>query len=102
MNFTAGSEFEANYADRSREIRRAAAVAIQELSALRSAGPLTQEALATEVARIAQETLHPHGCDLIVQRMGDGITRFLIKVQNTGRKYDLIRSFFHRDHGSIP
>ena len=27
----------------------------------------------------------------------DGITRFLIEVQSTGRRYDLIKSFFHRD-----
>ena len=27
----------------------------------------------------------------------DGLTQFLIKVQSTGKGYDLIKSFFHRD-----
>jgi hypothetical protein len=30
------------------------------------------------------------------------VTRFLIKVRSTGRGYDLIKSFFHRDDGLIP
>jgi hypothetical protein len=34
--------------------------------------------------------------------MANGVTRFLIKVQSTGRGYDLIKSFFHRDNGLIP
>jgi hypothetical protein len=50
-----------------------------------------------EVARIAREKLHPYRCDLVVHRMADGITRFLIEVQSTGRRYDLIKSFFYRD-----
>jgi hypothetical protein len=58
---------------------------------------MTQEALHVEVARIAREKLHPYGCDLVVHRSDDGITRFLIEVQTTGRQYDLIKSFFHRD-----
>jgi len=95
------NEFDADYDDRVRKIREAAAAAIKELSLFRSAGPVTQEALDAEVARIAQEKLQPHGCDLVVQRMDDGVTRFSIKVQSTGRRYDLIKSFFHRDDGSI-
>ena len=102
MTSEAGNEFETKYDDRLRKIREAAVAAIKELGLFRSAGPVTQEALDTEVARIAQEKLHPYGCDLVVHRMGDGVTRFLIKVQNTGRRYDLIKSFFHRDDGSIP
>jgi hypothetical protein len=58
---------------------------------------MTQEALDAEVARIAREKLHPYGCDLVVHRMADGLTRFLIEVQSSGRRYDLIKSFFHRD-----
>ena len=58
---------------------------------------MTGETLDTEVARIAREKLHPYGCDLVVHRMVDGITRFLIEVQSTGRRYDLIKSFFHRE-----
>jgi|ERR1700736_3000345 len=91
------NEFETKYDDRFRKIREAAAAAIKELSALRSAGPLAQEALEAEVARIAQEQLQPYGCDLVVYRMNDGVARFLITVQSTGRQYDLIKSFFHRD-----
>ena len=94
------NEFEVRYNDRLWKIREAAAAAIKELSLFRSAGPLTQEALDSEVARIAQEKLQPHGCDLVVHRMDDGVTRFLIEVQSTGRRYDLIKSFFHGDEDS--
>ena|SRR6267143_646313 len=93
--------FEANYDDRVRKIRHAAAAAIKELSFFRSGGPVTTEALDAEVARIAKEKLQPYGCDLGVWRMDDGVIRFVIKVQSTGRRYDLIKSFFHRDEGSI-
>jgi hypothetical protein len=96
------NEFEVRYNDRLWKIREAAAAAIKELSLFRSAGPVTQEALDSEVARIAQEKLQPYGCDLVVHRMDDGVTRFLIEVQSTGRRYDLIKSFFHRENGSIP
>ena len=94
-------EFDAKYDDRLRKIREAATAAIKELSLFRSAGPATQEALDTEVARIAKEKLQPHGCDLVVHRTADGVTRFLVKVQSTGKRYDLIKSFFHRDDGLI-
>ena len=83
------------------KIRKAAAIALKELDQLRSGGPMTQEALDAEVARIAREKLQSYGCDPVVHRKGDGVTRFLIKVQSTGRKYDLIKSFFHRDDGLI-
>jgi hypothetical protein len=96
------NEFDAKYDDRVRKIREAAAAAIKELSLFRSTGPVTQETLDAEVARIAQEKLRPCGCDLVVHRMDNGVTRFLIKVQSTGRTYDLIKSFFHCDHESIP
>jgi hypothetical protein len=95
-----GNEFEARYNARVAKIRKAAAIALKELDRLRLAEPVTQEAFDAEVARIAQEKLQPYGCDLVVHSMGDGVTRFLIKVQSTGRKYDLIKSFFHRDDGS--
>jgi hypothetical protein len=102
MNSEVKNEFDADYDDRVRKIRKAAAIALKELDQLRSGGLMTQEALHAEVARIAREKLHPYGCDLVVHRLDDGITRFLIKVRSTGRKYDLIKSFFHRDDGSIP
>ena len=97
MNSETGNEFDAEYDDRVRKIRKAAAIALKELDQLRSGGLMTQEALHAEVPRIAREKLHPYGCDLVVHRMADGITRFLIEVQSTGRRYDLIKSFFHRD-----
>jgi hypothetical protein len=89
-------KFDAKYEDRARKIREAVAEVIKQLAELRSTGPVTAEALDVEVARIAQEKLHPYGCDLAVHRSDDGITRFLIKIQSTGRGYDLIKSFFHR------
>jgi len=100
MNSEARSEFNAEYDDRVQKIRKAAAIVLKELDQLRSGGPMTQEALDAEVARIAKEKLQPHGCDLVVWRKDDGVTRFLIKVQRTGKRYDLIKSFFHRDEDS--
>jgi hypothetical protein len=102
MTSEVGNEFEAKYDDRVRNIRHAAAAALKELSLFRSGGPVTTEALDAEVARIAKEKLQPHGCDLVIWRMDDGISRFLITVKSTGRRYDLIKSFFHRDDGLIP
>src|SRR5437773_3016305 len=101
MHSETGNEFEAEYHDRVRKIRTAAAIALKELDQLRSGGLMTQEALDAEVARIAREKLQPYGCNLAVLRMGDGVARFLIKVQSTGKRYDLIKSFFHRDDGLI-
>ena len=89
--------FDGKYDDRLQKIREAAAMALRELDQLRSGGPMTQEALDAELARIAREKLHPYGCDLVVHQLDDGITRFLIEVKSTGRRYDLIKSFFHRD-----
>jgi hypothetical protein len=97
----ASRQLETNYDHRFGKIREAAAAAIKELSLFRSAGPVTQEALDAGVARIAQEKLQPLGCDLVVQRERNGLIRFLIKIQKTGRRYDLIKSFFHRDDGSL-
>ena len=102
MNSDASNEFDARYNDRVLKIRKAAALALKELDQLRSGGLMTHDTLDAEVARIAQEKLRPYGCDLAIHRMDDGVTRFLIKVQSTGREYDLIKSFFHRDYGLIP
>ena len=73
--------FDVNYDDRFQKIREAAAAAIRQLDQLRSTGPTPRETLDAEVGRIAQEKLHPYGCDLVVHRMDDGVTRFLIKVR---------------------
>jgi hypothetical protein len=98
MNSGETNEFDARYNARIAEIRKAAAIALKELDRLRSV-PVAQEAFDAEVARITQEKLQPYGCDLVVYRTDDGVARFLIKVQSTGREYDLIKSFFHRDNG---
>ena len=73
--------FDRKYGDRLQKIREAAAAAIRQLDQLRLGGHITGETLDTEVARIAQEKLHPYGCDFVVHRMDDGVTRFLINVQ---------------------
>jgi hypothetical protein len=101
MHSDTGNEFEANYNAHVAKIRKAAAIALKELDRLLSGGFVTQDVLDAEVARIAHEKLHSHGCDLVVHRTDDGIARLLIKVHGTGRKYDLIKSFFHRDDGSL-
>ena len=101
MNLSETNEFEASYNARVAKIRKAAAIALKEIDRLRSGGRIMErEAFDAEVARITQEKLQPYGCDLVIHRTDDGITRFLIKVQSTGRKYDLIKSFFHRDDRS--
>jgi hypothetical protein len=99
MNSGETNEFEARYNGRVAKIRKAAAIALKELDRLRSAGLVTRAAFDAEVARITQEKLQPYGYDLVVHRAEDGIARFVIKVQSTGREYDLIKSFFHRDNG---
>ena len=57
MSSEARSEFNASYNDRVGKIRAADAIALKELDQLRSGGPMTQEALDAEVARIAREKL---------------------------------------------
>ena len=101
MNSEARNEFDVKYDSRVYKIREAAVAAIKQVDQLRSA-TIAPEAFDAQVARIAQENLHRYGCDLIVHRTADGATRFLIEVQSTGRRYDLIKSFFHRHDGLIP
>jgi len=43
-------------------------------------GLMAREAFDVEVTRIGQEKLHPHECDPVVYPVGDGITRFVIRV----------------------
>jgi hypothetical protein len=101
MNSEARHEFDVKYEGRVQKIREAAAAAIKQLDQLRS-GTNAPQAFDAQVAHIAQENLHRYGCDLIVHRTADGATRFLIEVQSTGRRYDLIKSFFHRHDGLLP
>jgi hypothetical protein len=81
MTSEVGNEFKAKYDDRVRNIHQAAAAAIKELSLFRSGGPVTTEALDAEVARIAKEKLHPHGCDLIGKEECKAIRQTLTKLQ---------------------
>ncbi len=83
------------------KIRAAAALALKELDLLRSSGPVTQEVFEAEVERIAQEKLRPHRCDLFVHRIGGGMAGGAIKIQRAEIAYDLIKSFFHQDNGSV-
>jgi hypothetical protein len=100
MNSEARNEFDVEYDGRVQKIREAAAATIKQLDQLRST--TAPQAFDAQVARIAQQNLHRHGCDLIVHRTADGATRFLIEVHSTGKRYDLIKSFFHRHDGLIP
>ena len=92
MNSEVRNEFDVKYEDRIQKIREAAAAATKQLDQLRSA-TIAPEAFDAQVARIAEQNLYRYGCDLIVQRTADGATRFLIEVQSTGKRYDLIKSF---------
>ena len=100
MSFEEKDEFDVKYEERIQKIRKAAFVVIRQLERLRSIGTMTQGEFDAEVARIAKEELHPYGCDLMVHRTDLGSTRFIIKVQSTGRSYDLIESFFHQSKGT--
>ena len=44
-------------------------------------GFMARESLDVEARRIAQEKLYPHGSDPVVYPVGDGISRFVIRVQ---------------------
>jgi hypothetical protein len=98
MTCEAGREFEIRYENRFHRIREAARSAAKELMRSRSAASTPAE-LDADAARIAREKLHPHGCDLVVCRKEESVTRFLIRVRNTEKEYDLIKSFFHSDNG---
>jgi hypothetical protein len=92
------NELDIKYEERVRKIREAASAAIKEFDKLRSTELMTRATFDAEVARIAQEKLHPYGCDFVVHRT-DGVARFVIRVRRTGRSYDLIERFFYRDNG---
>jgi hypothetical protein len=81
MNSEARNEFDLKYEGRVQKIREAGSAAIKQLDHLRSA-MIVPQTFDAQVARIAQENLHPYGCDLIVHRTADGETRFLIEVQS--------------------
>jgi hypothetical protein len=102
MNSEARNEFDAEYDDRVRKIRKAAALALKGLDQLRSDGPVGQGALDVEVARIAHKKLPPQGYDLVVQRRRDDLARLLIKIRRGEAGYDLVKKFLHENQGLPP
>jgi len=78
MNAGETNEFEANYTLVSRN-PQSGGYRVKGIRSITLDGFVTQEVLDGEVTRIAQEKLHPHGCDLVVHRTDDGIARFLIR-----------------------
>jgi len=87
---------------RALKIRAVAATVLEELGQVRSAGPVGQEALNPEVARIAHKQLRPAGYDLIVQRRRDRLARLLIKIRRGEAGYDLVKKFLHENKGLPP
>jgi len=87
---------------RALKIRVAAATALKELDQLRSAGPVAQEALDVEVARIAHKKLQPERDDLVVQRRRDELARLLIKIRRGEAGYDLVKKFLDENKGLPP
>jgi hypothetical protein len=94
MNSEGKNEIGANDSNgRVLKIREPAALALKRLEQLRAAGPVGQEALDVEVARIAHKTLPPQGYDLVVQRRRDELARLLIKIRRGEAGYDLVKKF---------
>ena len=54
----------------------------------REIGLMTREAFDVDVTRLAQEKLHPHGYDSVVDSIDDGITRFVIRGRLWQRRSD--------------
>ena len=102
MNSEARNEFDAEYDDRSRKIRKAAALALKELDQLHSAGSGGQEALDVEVVRIAHKKVPPQGYDLDVQRRRDDLARLLIKIRRGEAGYAQVKRFFDENQGLPP
>jgi hypothetical protein len=74
---------------------RVASAALKELDQIRSAGPVGQEALDVEVARIAHN-------DLVVQRRRDDLARLLTKIRRGEAGYDLVKRFLLENKGLSP
>jgi hypothetical protein len=102
MNSEARNDFDAEYDDHVRKIRKAAALALNELEQPHSAGPIGQEALDVEGARIADKKLPPQEDDLVVQRRRDDLARLLIKIRRGEAGYDLVKKFLLENKGLPP
>jgi hypothetical protein len=86
------------------KIREAAALALNQLEALRSAKSLTTAAFRVEVGRISDQMLERYGCELTMHDASEGrSSRFTIQMRDAHRTYDLIADFFHRHcHEAVP
>jgi hypothetical protein len=84
------------------KIGEPAAIALKRLERLHSAGPVEQEALDVEVAKIAHKKLPPQGYDLVVQRRRDELARLLIKIRRGEAGYDLVKTFLLENKGLPP
>jgi hypothetical protein len=102
MNSEARNEFDAEYDDRVRNIRKAADLVLNELDQVHSAGSMGQEALDVEVARIAHKRVPPQGYDLDVQRRRDDLARLLVKIRRGEAGYDLVKKFLYQNKGLPP
>ena len=72
---------------------RVTAATLKELSQLRSAGPVSQEARNLEVARIAYKPLQTDEHDVAVQRRREDLARLLIKIRRGEAGYALAKKF---------
>lgn len=102
MNSEARNEFDAEYDDRVRNIRKAADLVLNKLDQVHSAGSMGQEALDVEVARIAHKRVPPQGYDLDVQRRRDDLARLLVKIRRGEAGYDLVKKFLYQNKGLPP
>ena len=87
---------------RTLKIRVTAAATLKELSQLRSAGPVSQEARNLEVARIAYKPLQTEEHDLAGQRRRDDLARLLIKIRRGEAGYALAKKFLDENQGLPP
>ena len=73
--------FDGNYDDRLQKIREAAAAAIRQLDQLRSTGPTPRETFDARSRALRRRSCPLTDAIIVVHRMDDGVTRFLINVQ---------------------
>ena len=103
MNSEKKNEIGANDSNgRVLKIRVAASTALKELDQMCSAGPVGQEALDVEVARITDKKSPPQGYDLVVQRRRDDLARLLIKIRRGEAGYAQVKKFFDENQGLPP
>ena len=61
--------------------RKEMTAALSELARLHSQLPMSREAFATKIQRIADEHAQPCGCKLLIQHNSDGLVELRIKAQ---------------------